>query len=86
MKKLLIIAAAALALTGCFSDPNEATRVLTEAGYTQIQITGYQYTGCGKEDNIHTGFVALGPTHHKVSGVVCSDIGPFGKSNTIRIN
>ena len=85
MNRLLIIAAA-LSLAGCFSDPQEATRVLTEAGYTQVQITGYQFSGCGKSDNIHTGFKAKGPTHRDVRGVVCSEWGPFGKSSTIRIN
>jgi hypothetical protein len=85
MKKILIIAAA-LSLAGCFTDPQSATRVLTEAGFTQIHITGYQYFGCSQHDNIHTGFTAKGPTGKSVSGVVCSGYGLFGKSNTIRIN
>lgn len=85
MKRLFIVALAALSLAAC-SDPKEATRVLTEAGYTDIHINGYQAFGCAQHDNIHTGFTAKGPTGHQVSGVVCSEAGLFGKSNTIRIN
>ena len=85
MKKFFVIALAALSLSACTDAPN-ANRVLQDAGYTDIQITGYQFSGCGKEDNYHTGFTAKGPTGRKVSGVVCSGYGVFGKSNTIRIN
>jgi hypothetical protein len=85
MKQLFIVALAALSLAAC-TDSKDATRVLTEAGYTDIHTTGYQYFGCSEHDNIHTGFRAKGPTGQTVSGVVCSGYGMFGKSNTIRIN
>jgi hypothetical protein len=86
IKRTLLIIAAALSLSACFTDPQNTNRVLTEAGYSHIQITGFRFYGCDKNDSIHTGFKAVGPTGHPVTGVVCSGYGLFGKSNTIRID
>jgi hypothetical protein len=72
-----------LALAAC-SDANEARRTLENAGYTDIQTTGYAWTGCGKDDRVHTGFTAKGPTGKRIEGVVCAGFGPFAKGATIR--
>jgi hypothetical protein len=74
--------ALALALAGC-TDQNAADRALTGAGYSNIQITGYRWTGCSDSDDFATGFKASGPTGKQVYGVVCS--GLF-KGATIRMD
>lgn len=80
MKKTLLAAALLLALVGC-SSQDDALSALRGAGYTEITITGYRWTGCGKDDSFHTGFEATGPTGVRVTGVVCSG---WLKGGTIR--
>ena len=80
MKKFAI---AALALLAACTDVPNATRVLREAGYTDITTTGYRAWMCSKDDNYSTGFRATGPTGHRVSGAVCR--GVF-KGSTIRLD
>ncbi len=79
MKKFALVIVAALML-GC-SSPHEARQILTGAGYTDIEITGYNFTGCDEKDSFHTGFKAKGPTGVAVEGVVCSG---WLKGGTIR--
>lgn len=62
--------------------PN-ALRVLEQAGYTQIQPTGYRFFGCADNDLFREGFRALGPNGKPVSGVACS--APL-KGHTIRLD
>lgn len=82
MSKTLILFAL-LAVAGC-SNTDKATQALKGAGYTAIKITGYRWTGCGKDDTYSTGFEAKGPTGVPVSGVVCS--GVMFKGSTIRLD
>ena len=81
MKKLILIAAIAF-LAGC-TQPDTAIRALSASGYTQIQITGYNFFGCDEKDSFHTGFTAKGATGQTVEGVVC---GGFFKGATIRVD
>lgn len=78
MKKLLI---ALLLLAGCTSE-TDARRALEAEGYKDIQITGYDWFACAKDDTFHTGFKAKNRDGKTVSGVVCS--GLIFKSATIR--
>ena len=78
----IILALMALALTACTNNET-ATRVLQENGDTEIEMTGYRYFGCSKDDQFHTGFNAKSPNGHVVSGIVC---GGFLKGSTIRFN
>jgi hypothetical protein len=57
-------------------------RILEENGYTNIQITGYNWAACGQDDTYHTGFVATAPSGRQVTGTVCA--GVFFKNSTIR--
>lgn len=79
MKKLFLIAV--IALSGC-TDANEATKVLVDSGYKDIQIQGYSFTGCSQDDAFHTEFKAKGATGNDVRGVVC---GGWLKGSTIRL-
>ena len=81
MKRLLSITTVLL-LVGC-TNPESATSTLKANGFTNINITGYNFTGCGKDDFYHTGFVAKTPIGVSASGTVCA--GVF-KGNTIRFD
>lgn len=73
MKKTAVLAvmlALVLGLTGCTA-PENATKHLLDAGYTNIQITGYKPFACSEDDVTRTGFTALGPTNRVVSDTVC---------------
>lgn len=80
--KIFAVAFSVLVLTGCTAD-DEARRALKGAGYTDVQITGWRWLGCGKDDSFHTGFAATGPTGQPVTGVVCSG---WLKGATVRID
>ncbi|UNY41085.1 lipoprotein [Klebsiella phage KP185] len=80
MKKILITTLAFM-MIGC-TDADNATRVLDNAGFTDIKITGYKFFSCSEDDFQHTGFTAIGPTGKPVNGTVCS--GLFLKNSTIR--
>lgn len=69
--RIAILSIALLALSAC-TDGDTATRALHGAGYTDIQLTGYRWTGCSDSDDYATGFSATGPTGVRVTGVVCS--------------
>lgn len=67
---------------GC-ADPDASRIALEGAGYSQIQMTGYELFGCSKDDLFHDGFTARGMNGKQVEGVVCSGL---LKGATIRIS
>lgn len=67
-------------LSSC-TDAAASTRALTDEGYTEVEITGYDYFGCSKDDTFHTGFRAKNVKGVVVTGVVCCGI---LKSCTVR--
>lgn len=82
MKKLLLGAFLALAVAGC-SDSKTAQRVLTQQGYTEIEITGWSPFSCSEDDTFSTGFIATSPGGIRVTGTVCS---AWLKGATIRFD
>ena len=78
-----ILLVAGAGLSAC-TDSTEATRILKSNGYSNIQITGYDFFTCSEDDFYHTGFRAVGPTGLPVRGTVCS--GFIFKNSTIRFN
>jgi len=82
MKKTLHIILAALLLAGCTQD-DKARTTLENAGYKDIEITGYRPWMAGKDDTYSTGFKATAPNGNKVSGAVTG--GPL-KGSTIRFD
>lgn len=80
MTRLAITLLIALTLAGC-SDNIGARRALADAGYTDIELTGYRIFGCSDDDQFRTGFRAKSPAGRRVSGVVCAG---WMKGNTIR--
>jgi len=79
MKKLLVLALLC-AFCAC-TNPDGARRILTQQGYTDITLTGYDAWSCGQDDWYSTGFVATNVNGVRVTGVVCQ--GMF-KGATIR--
>lgn len=65
------------------TDPATATRVLQQAGYHDVRMTGYRWFACGDDDYFSTGFEATSSNGNRVSGTVCEGI---LKSNTIRLD
>lgn len=68
-------------ITGC-TNPNDAINALQDSGFTDIQITGYHWLACSKDDTYHTGFIATNPQGRIVKGTVCS--GLIFKNSTVR--
>lgn len=80
---LFIIGLVALVIAAQGGHHDDATRVLKQAGYTNIHITGYRPLMAGKDDFFSTGFCATSPAGQTVTGAVTG--GPF-KGNTIRLD
>lgn len=43
----------AVSLVGC-TDADNATKILSSSGFTNIEITGYNWFGCSENDFQHT--------------------------------
>lgn len=85
MRKILI----AVCLAFCFSCTNEggALKTLEDAGFTNVELTGYDWLTCGDSDETCTGFRALNPTGTRwVEGAVGCNLMGCGKGCTIRFN
>jgi len=66
-------------MVGCTS-PDNAIKVLKNEGFTNIQMTGYDFFACSDNDTFSTGFTAT-KNGKTITGVVCSGI---LKGSTIR--
>jgi hypothetical protein len=82
MLKLIAPLIVLAALVGC-TNPKDATRILWQQGYTDIQMTGFQLFACGDGDFYHTGFKAKSQAGIPVEGCVCA--GLLFKNSTIRL-
>ena len=78
------IAAICITATAC-SDSDGAMRVLSQQGYTDITTHGHSLFGCSEDDFYRTEFEATAINGDRVTGVVCSGWGPFGKGSTVRV-
>lgn len=65
------------------SDPKGAAKVLKDQGYTEVEIEGYTFFGCGEGDVFRTSFSGKTIAGISVSGTVCKG---FFKGATIRID
>ena len=81
MKILLVAFIALLLFQGC-TDKDNAKRVLERDGYQNINIIGYSFLSCGRDDFYSTGFKATKGDNF-VEGTVCS--GLLFKYSTIRV-
>lgn len=85
MKKILLALALSSSLLGCgiLTQPDKSQRILEGQGYTRVEITGYRFFACDDHDTFSTGFKAISPAGHEVTGVVCAG---FLKKSTIRLD
>ena len=58
-------------VTSCDGGTTSET-ILEEQGYTNVQITGYNYLACSEDDMYRYGFTATNSNGKNVKGVVCS--------------
>jgi hypothetical protein len=82
MKSIFIALIATAFLCSACTNPDTAIRILTDDGYSEIQITGYVPFGCSEDDVYATGFTATNSNGKIVRGVVCSGL---LKGSTIRL-
>ncbi len=66
------------------TQPERATRLLEQQGYTEIRITGWRPFMAGKDDEFSTGFEATAPNGERVTGAVTG--GLLFKGATVRFD
>jgi hypothetical protein len=54
-----------------YTTPERSRNTLEAQGFTDIQVGGYQWGACGRDDYYSTKFTAANPQGRRVSGVVC---------------
>lgn len=74
----------ALCMLSACTSHTDARRALEGAGYTNIELGGYAFFACSRDDTLATSFKATGPTGVRVSGAVCSNL--LIKGATIRLD
>lgn len=80
MKKFTFVILAVV-LAAC-TDEAGTRKTLRNAGFTDVEITGYSWWACGDDDTFHTGFRAKNPRGETVEGTVCC--GGLTKGCTVR--
>lgn len=83
MKSFLSVVVVTLLLFSGCTQNEKAREVLENAGYSNIELTGYRLWLKGKDDDYSTGFRALAPNGRTVTGAVT---GGIFKGNTIRFD
>lgn len=66
------------------SDRTHIISFLERQGDKDVELTGFKYFSCGRDDFYKDGFKAINVNGHNVSGVVCE--GVIFKSKTVRID
>jgi hypothetical protein len=84
----IIVTAIPMAVTICFRhsifvDKNEAIKVLSNRGFTSIEVDEYNNSKCAGKDILSTGFKATDSKNKRVAGTVCSG---FIKESTVIFN
>lgn len=81
MKTKMLIILTSLTLIQSCTQKDETINLLTQQGYTDIEITGWKPWAASDSDNFATGFKATAPNGVRVKGVVT---GGFFKGSTVR--
>jgi hypothetical protein len=82
--KSALLALVLFSIAPSCTNESAARQTLEDAGFTNIELTGYSAFTCSKSDDTCTGFTAIGPTGHRVKGAV--GCGYACKGCTIRFN
>lgn len=78
MKWIILIAV--ISLSGCTDDAG-TKKILTDNGYTDVEVKGYGWVACGRDEIYSTEFTAISSSGYRVKGTVCKG---FLKGSTIR--
>ncbi len=82
-RSTLMIALAAVALSGCTVSPQDSQDALGAYGFHDAKLGGISPFGCdSKSDGWSRTFIATGPTGARVEGVICKGL---LKGSTVRI-
>ncbi len=68
MKTIVLVLA--LLLASCTNETRSRAALL-DAGFTDIELTGWDVFACSEDDTFSTGFTAKNPQGRAVSGTVC---------------
>jgi hypothetical protein len=68
---------------GCGVNHVDARRALEAQGITNVQIGGYSFFGCSKDDGWRSTFTGIGANGKPINGVVCQGL---LKGTTIRFD
>jgi hypothetical protein len=79
--KIVMIGLVAIMFSAC-TNKSDAERALKAEGFSDIEVTGYDFFACSEDDFYHTGFRAKNSKGQVVTGTVCS--GLLFKNATIR--
>lgn len=69
MKRLILFTIFMLA--GCVTTQDEASDTLDKAGFTNIKVGDWSFTGCGNGDKHGREFTAANANGRQISGLVC---------------
>jgi hypothetical protein len=67
----IIIALVVSAIIMASDSEDGAKRALEAHGFVEIQLTGYRWIGCNRDENYRMGFQAKDAKGKPVTGVVC---------------
>lgn len=81
---LVVAMLASACLCNFIHNPEHEEKILSDAGFKDIQMTGYKPFSCSEDDSLSTGFEAKNNDGKKVSGTVCC--GLLFKNCTIRFD
>jgi hypothetical protein len=82
--KIALIVGAAVSLSACTVGKGKVTDMLEADGYTDVNVKGHAWFGCSDGDDATQAFEAT-KNGHRVKGVVCGHVVPWGKAPTTRI-
>lgn len=83
MKKLkILVLALTLGLVSTCTNEDSTRETLRKAGFTEVEVGGYDWFGCSDDDTFQTKFKARNPRGDMVNGTVCC--GLIFKNCTIR--
>lgn len=71
MKTLITIILCCLLLSACSGEVTSET-ILSDQGYTNIEMKGFNAFACSQDDFYRYNFTATNPNGKQVKGVICS--------------
>ena len=77
----MAIVISCISMQGCNVSQSKAAEVLSNEGFTDVQVTGHAWFACSKGDSFSSNFTAVNPRGQTVEGSICCGV---IKSCTVR--